>query len=155
MMLPDILRTAGKVLTVDTDCIFMNDFEYPETPTGYFPREALPGTIGWEAKGTRVAAGCVYTDSRALPIAQAIAKRIEQGPMRWFIDQIALAEIFELVNDNDVTKFDGNFMDWEFIEGTVIWTGKGPRKHENETYLEAKNKFNRLPSAVSRIWEKA
>ena len=30
MVLPDILRTA-KVLTVDTDCIFMNDFEYPET----------------------------------------------------------------------------------------------------------------------------
>ena len=27
----DILRTAGKVLTVDTDCIFMNDFEYANT----------------------------------------------------------------------------------------------------------------------------
>ena len=143
MVLPDILRTAGKVLTVDTDCIFMNDFEYPETPTGYFPREAL-GTIGWEAKGTRVAAGCVYTDSRALPIAQAIAKRIEQGLMRWFIDQIALAEVFDRVEEKDITKFNGHFMDWEFIEGTVIWTGKGPRKHENQTYIKAKKDFYRL-----------
>ena len=36
--------------------------------------------MGWEAEGTRVAAGCVYTDSRALNVAKAIAKRIEQGP---------------------------------------------------------------------------
>ena len=155
MMLPKLLPHAKKMLVVDTDCVFMKDFEYPTTPTGYFPRKPLQGTIGWEAKGTQVAAGCVYMDDRATPVAEAIAERISQGPMRWFIDQIALAEIFELVNDNDVTKFDGNFMDWEFIEGTVIWTGKGPRKHENQTYLEAKNKFNRLPSAVSRIWEKA
>ena len=154
MVLPDILRTAGKVLTVDTDCIFMNDFEYPETPTGYFPREALPGTIGWEAQGTRVAAGCVYTDNRALPIAQAIAKRIEQGPMRWFIDQIALAEVFDRVEEKDITKFNGHFMDWEFIEGTVIWTGKGPRKHENQTYIKAKKDFYRLPNAVARTWER-
>ena len=61
MMLPEILKTAGKVLTVDTDCVFMKAFEYPETPTGYFPREALPGTVGWEAKGTKVAAGCVLS----------------------------------------------------------------------------------------------
>ena len=46
-------------------------------------------------------------------------------------------------------------MDWEFLEGTVIWTGKGPRKYENSTYVEMKNKFNRLPNAVERIWNKA
>ena len=155
MVLPELLKTANKVLTVDTDCIFMKDFEYPETPTGYFPRKSLQGTVGWEAKGTQVAAGCVFMDNRAIPVAEAVAKRIEDGPMRWFIDQIALAEIFELVNDNDVTKFDGNFMDWEFLEGTVIWTGKGPRKYENSTYVEMKNKFNRLPNAVERIWNKA
>ena len=102
-----------------------------------------------------MAAGCVYTDSRALPVAQAIADRIEEGPMRWFIDQIALAEVFERVADKDVTKFDGRFMDWEFVEGTVIWTGKGPRKYENKTYIKAKNDFNRLPSAVGRSWDKA
>ncbi len=101
-----------------------------------------------------MAAGCVYLDDRALPVAQAIAKRIEEGPMRWFIDQIALAEVFERVDDNDVTKFDGNFMDWEFVDGTVIWTGKGPRKYENKTYIEAKNRFNRLPSAMGRSWDK-
>lgn len=154
MMLPDLLRTAGKILTVDTDCVFMNNFEYPETPAGYFPRESLKGTVGWEAQGTKVAAGCVYLDNRALPVAQAIARRIEEGPMRWFIDQIALAEVFERVDNKDITKFDGNFMDWEFLDGTVIWTGKGPRKYENKTYIEAKDRFNRLPSAMGRSWDK-
>tara|TARA_Y100001937_G_C7046324_1_gene297015 strand:+ start:99 stop:827 length:729 start_codon:yes stop_codon:yes gene_type:complete len=154
MVLPEILRTANKVLTVDTDCIFMNSFEYPETPTGYFPRKPLQGTVGWEAKGTQVAAGCVYMDNRAIPIANAVADRISEGPMRWFIDQISLAEVFERVEDKDITKFDGNFMDWEFIEGTVIWTGKGPRKYENQKYLAAKKTFNRLPNALHRVWDK-
>ena len=74
--------------------------------------------------------------------------------MRWFIDQIALAEVFDRVEEKDITKFNGHFMDWEFIEGTVIWTGKGPRKHENQTYLKAKKEFNRLPSAISNTWER-
>ena len=46
-------------------------------------------------------------------------------------------------------------MDWEFLEGTIIWTGKGPRKYENKTYLEAKKKFNRLGFATDNIWNKA
>ena len=55
----------------------------------------------------------------------------------------------------DSTKFDGNFMDWEFIEGTTIWTGKGPRKFENQKYLKAKKDFYRVPNAVSNIWDKS
>jgi|TARA_B100001094_G_scaffold328543_1_gene389170 hypothetical protein len=154
MILPEIIKSADKVLTVDTDCIFMNDFDYPDTPTGYFPRQSLQGTIGWEAKGTKVAAGCVYMDRRALPIANAVTERISEGPMRWFIDQISLAEVFERVEDKDITKFDGNFMDWEFIDNTVIWTGKGPRKYENKKYVAAKNNFNRLPGSLHRVWDK-
>ena len=75
--------------------------------------------------------------------------------MRWFIDQIALAEVFSRVEEKDITKFDGNFMDWEFIEGTTIWTGKGPRKFENQKYLKAKKDFYRVPNAVSNIWDKS
>ena len=64
-------------------------------------------------------------------------------------------KVFARVDDKDITKFDGNFMDWEFLEGTIIWTGKGPRKYENKTYLEAKKKFNRLGFATDNIWNKA
>lgn len=155
MMLPQILPIAGAMMIVDVDCIFMNDFEWPSTPTGYFPREPLAGTMGWEAEGTRVAAGCVYLTAQAINVAFAINERIKQGPMRWFIDQIALSETFSRLDEKNITKFDGNFMDWEFVEDTVIWTGKGPRKYENQKYLKAKNDFNRLPSAPSNIWNKS
>jgi len=155
MMLPQILVNAGAVMTVDVDCVFMNDFEWPKTDTGYFPRESLEGTIGWEAEGTRVAAGCVYLTSNAIAVAEAVNERISKGPMRWFIDQIALSEVFNRVEDEDITKFDGKFMDWEFLEGTVIWTGKGPRKYENNKYLKAKKSFNRLGFATDNIWSKS
>ena len=62
---------------------------------------------------------------------------------------------FSRLDEKNITKFDGNFMDWEFVEDTVIWTGKGPRKYENQRYLKAKNDFNRLPSAPSNIWNKS
>jgi hypothetical protein len=35
-------------------------------------------------------------------------------------------------------------MDWEFVEGTTIWTGKGPRKYDNPTYLAKKSFFERM-----------
>ena len=111
--------------------------------------------MDWEKEGTKVAAGCVYLTADALSVAKAVNERIKEGPMRWFIDQIALAETFARVEDKDITKFDGNFMDWEFIDGTVIWTGKGPRKYENQKYLNAKKKFNRLSNAIPNIWDKA
>jgi len=43
-------------------------------------------------------------------------------------------------------------MDWEFVEGTTIWTGKGPRKYDNPTYVGKKNEFNRLGDATTRCW---
>jgi hypothetical protein len=93
-------------------------------------------------------------DERALPLADAVSKRIQQGPWQWFLDQIALSECFELVSDeeNQVAKFDSQFMDWEFVEGTTIWTGKGPRKYDNPTYVGKKKEFNRLVDATTRCW---
>ena len=49
--------------------------------------------------------------------------------------------------------FDNDFMDWEFREGTVIWTGKGSRKFDNPTYVNAKNEFDRYNSAKSRAFD--
>ena len=37
---------------------------------------------------------------------------------------------------------DSKFMDWEFVEGSTIWTGKGPRKYDNPTYVAKKAEFD-------------
>jgi len=152
LVLPVILPHAKKVMTVDVDCMIMKDFGWPELPAGFFPREPIPGTVGWENEGTRVAAGAVYMDDRALPLAEAVAERIQQGPWEWFLDQIALSESFARVDDSQLEKFDSEFMDWEFKDGTTIWTGKGDRKFNDLRYVEMKKKFNRLPRATTRCW---
>jgi hypothetical protein len=35
-------------------------------------------------------------------------------------------------------------MDWEFREGTNIWTGKGPRKYDNPVYVGKKDQFTKM-----------
>lgn len=144
MMLPNLLQHTDAMMIVDVDCLFMNNFEWPTTDAGYFSRKSKEGTTGWVAKGSRVNAGCVYLTRNALPVAHSIKERISMGPMKWFIDQIALSEVFNEVDEKDITRFDYNFMDTEFIEGTVIWAGKGSSKYESKTYLDAKKKFNQL-----------
>jgi hypothetical protein len=136
--LPDLLQRAGQVLTLDIDCLVMKDFDVPDKPIGYFPREPIAGTVGWESQGTRVAAGVVYFTLEALDYTKQIRDRIFKGPFRWFLDQIALSEV---LGDVDAHHFDNQFMDWEFIEGTTIWTGKGPRKYDNPKYVAKKEEF--------------
>ena len=63
-----------------------------------------------------------------------------------------MSESFARVDDSQLEKFDSEFMDWEFKDGTTIWTGKGDRKFNNVRYVEMKKKFNRLPRATTRCW---
>lgn len=133
-------------LIIDTDCLIMKHIEKPDDDqVGLFLREPLPQTQGWENQGTRVAAGVVYYSSEALPFARQVMRRIKNGPYNWFLDQVALNEIYQsMISNYRFHYFDEKFMDWEFIEGTTIWTGKGPRKYDNPTYLSKKNEFDRM-----------
>lgn len=146
LVLPQIVRTAKKVLTLDIDCMVMQPFEFPNTPVGYFPREPI-GSGDWETEGTKVAAGAVYVTENALQVCDAIHEQIQKVPLRWFADQIVLNAVMSQVPEEAVTKFDGQFMDWEFKEGTTIWTGKGARKHDNPTYVAKKNEMSVLETS--------
>jgi hypothetical protein len=155
MLLPPILQSARKVMILDIDCMVMREFEYPEKAVGYFPRESLPGTVGWEAEGTKVAAGAFYLDDRALSVAEGISKVLGELPLQWFNDQIALSSVINSIQTKDeITTFDNQFMDWEFKEGTTIWTGKGPRKYENETYVSKQEEYTQsVMDIISNINE--
>lgn len=133
-------------LVIDTDCLIMKHIEKPgDDQIGLFVREPLPGTQGWENEGSRVAAGAVYYSHEALPFARQVMWRIKRGPYAWFLDQVALNETYKsMISNYRFHYYDSQFMDWEFIEGTTIWTGKGPRKYDNPTYLTKKNHFDRM-----------
>jgi len=150
----DRFLTAGLVmqnhewdlLIIDTDCLVMQHIEpILDDQVGLFLRESLPGTQGWENAGSRVAAGAVFISQEAVPFLEKIENRIRKGPLAWFLDQVAINEAYqEDITDYRFRYFDAQFMDWEFVEGTTIWTGKGPRKYENEKYLAKKAFFERM-----------
>ncbi len=142
LVAPHILQHSKQMLILDIDGMIMNDFEYPKKSVGYFPREPLPGTQGWEQEGTRVAAGAVFYDISALEIAKDVAKTMASMELKWFADQIALSRVLGNLSEDIVHHFDSQFMDWEFKEGTTIWTGKGPRKYDNPVYVKQKESYN-------------
>lgn len=144
LVAPNILEACGKILILDIDCLIMKRFDFPSKPVGFYPRESLPGTTGWEAEGTKVAAGAVYFSKEALIGASAVAQQLSELPFQWFNDQIALSRVLGSLPEAHVEHFDSQFMDWEFEEGTAIWTGKGPRKYENATYVAEKHKYDRV-----------
>ena len=141
LIAPTIIQAAGQVLILDIDGMCMNDFSFPEAPVGYFPREPLPGTVGWEREGTMCAAGAVYYNRFGIKYAEEVANQISGMELKWFVDQIALSKV--LTNVEEAHHFDAQFMDWEFKEGTTIWTGKGPRKYDNPTYVNQKNSYRK------------
>jgi hypothetical protein len=148
MVAPNILEACGKILILDIDCLIMKKFDFPSKPVGFYPRQSLPGTTGWEAEGTKVAAGVVYFDRTALIAASSVAQELSQLPFQWFNDQIALSRVLGSLPEEKVEHFDSQFMDWEFVEGTSIWTGKGPRKYDNPTYVAEKHKYDRASDFI-------
>lgn len=141
LVAPFLLSYVDSLMILDIDCMVMKNFDFPTHPVGYFPREPLPGTVGWEQEGTKCAAGMVFLDKTAVLIANGIAETLDGLELKWFNDQIALNHVMSQVPEEFVKKFDGNMMDWEFKEGTAIWTGKGPRKYENKTYVAKQKEY--------------
>jgi hypothetical protein len=140
-VMTQMIARPDQYLIIDTDCLIMKHIDESDLhgDVGLFLRDPLPGTVGWEARGTRCAAGAVFYSSRSMGFAQAVASRIRQGPLAWFLDQVAISETYSAMGENyRYQYFDSNFMDWEFKEGTTIWTGKGPRKYDNPTYVAKK-----------------
>ena len=58
----------------------------------------------------------------------------------------------DFVPKERVEEFNEYFMDWNFRDGSVIWTGKGDRKFNNIKYVKAKKEFDRYKSATTRCW---
>ena len=72
-------------------------------------------------------------------LSKILVEIINSLPNTWYADQVALNQLLvEHIPREDITVFNGNFMDWEFRNGTVIWIGKGRKKYDDPVYLNAK-----------------
>lgn len=139
------LRNFKSLFIVDTDCLIMRKMEEPAESIGLFLRKPLDTTIEWETEGTRVAAGLVYVKNDILgqQFLDTVVHHINDGPARWFLDQVSLSRVSNLIDSDKIHKFGPETLDWEFLPGTSIWTGKGDRKYNNEKYISMKYSFIR------------
>ena len=143
----------ARYLILDADCIVRKPLPLPETDLGLFLRPEMPDHM-------KVAAGVVYIGTQngrnvLAAVSASITDGLRQG-YGWFLDQIAFAMAV-----NALPKFPGpptlhdfgpGFMDWEFTDNSVIWTGKGPRKHENQRYIDEVAKYRLLDESVKSFW---
>jgi hypothetical protein len=72
-----------------------------------------------------------------------VKKQIEHYGLVWFVDQVALWEVHEHFRSNNLglrfKEMPQKYIDWEFTEEGVIWTGKGSRKTQTN-YLEERDR---------------
>ena len=80
------------MLIIDTDCLVMEPYIWPDADLGLFLRDPLPGTVGWEKEGTHVAAGMVLYTKKSQPFAQEVAQALSTNDLIWFVDQVALSD---------------------------------------------------------------
>ena len=145
---PYILRQAHRVMILDVDNYLMNEMRWPDSKydAGLFLRDPLPGTSGWEQESTHVAAGIVYLDMRkAISFAIDVSNKLKESKnFVWFVDQNVLWKCYNKWKDKlNILSFERHIMDWEFKHGTMLWTGKGPRKYNNKTYVDQKDRYTK------------
>ena len=143
-----LMRGCGRVMITDIDCLIMKKFDIPDANIGLFLRDPLPGTVGWEEYGTHVAAGVVsYSGEIGRSFIKGVSETIYENAngaagWRWFLDQVCIWAVYKgmmaEIDGVTVHKYKKEFLDWEFVEGTEIWTGKGDRKHKDLVYVKAK-----------------
>ena len=124
-----------------------NKINWHTQDIGLFLRDPLPGTIGWEKESTNVAAGILsFNGNMGYLFLEELRKKVlSYEKLIWFVDQNAIWKTYQDMRDRlSIFVYDNKIMDWEFKNDTVLWTGKGPRKHDNPTYVERKKHFTEI-----------
>ena len=130
--------THEGLLITDIDCYFNYAMPPPQDDVGLFFRLNHPDHM-------KIAAGIVWYKGteKSKQFARAVAANIKKLPDKWFVDQIALLLAFrEYEGCINFFSFSHLHMDWEFNDGSYMWTGKGPRKYNNPIYLGKKQKYD-------------
>lgn len=69
-------------------------------------------------------------------VGTLIRSTLEAREAIWFLDQIVLNHVLREFGNSQtaVSPLDITYLDWFFQDESLIWTGKGPRKFEDDTY---------------------
>lgn len=149
LVMPDIMMNSNvrQFFISDTDSIILHNLPIPSKDIGLFVRPNEPDEM-------KVAAGIVYiSNDMGYSFINDVAKKILSTTRYfWFKDQIILNEMRKKYKTY-IEPLDHQYMDWQFeTKDVYIWTGKGDRKYNNQTYVDFKKSNNLLPSIKERFW---
>lgn len=136
LSLASIIRNYEEIFVLDIDSIIRKNIEWEKdfsNSIGVFQRTPLEGTVGFEREGTNIAAGAVYVrnDEYGRRFVDVLYDGINELKSRWFGDQVAL---YRTIQNKDfvgsVFQIPDRYIDWNFNDGSIIWTAKGPLKKD-------------------------
>lgn len=167
MILPDLLeRSNAPVFVVDADGLFIAPIDLDFTDkTDANICLCLRQVAGGEDKNIhlKVAAGAIWaaptdTSRRFFQhVRSDIEREFAEGEAAWFLDQKVLA-----VHANRADKaarifnIKTKYIDWNFRSDSIIWTGKGNRKHLDVGYTLLRLCFDSDPDRrrrARRLWQ--
>jgi len=131
------------VLCLDADSLIVNniDLDFTDKPKAEvcLVRRDLDANV---AEEVAVATGSIWMRplSEVHRLITNVAKEIEQAfankSASWFIDQITFYRQIKLLGSEvQVRNIKRKYADWDFRDASIVWTGKGDRKHLDLRYL--------------------
>ena len=141
----------NKVLITDVDSIIRKRINFPKEDFGFFIREPIDSEDQWYVESSKLAAGIFYIDldsTKNFNFKDTYLDNLlllkKQNQWKWMVDQHALHKIFlelEQSNEFEIKKFNSIDLCWDFKQPSIIWTGKGKRKHKSTKYLREYKKY--------------
>jgi hypothetical protein len=79
-------------------------------------------------------------------VSTLIRRTLEAREAVWFLDQIALGHVLRELGKSGVgvSLLDRTYLDWFFHDDSLIWTGKGKRKSDDNRYRREVSKYQYL-----------
>lgn len=99
---------------------------------------ALHTRLDRKLTSRKTMAGAIFFSAQKKNVSQfiqALGKKVKEKIFAWYWDQETLYS--QLCTHRKKTKLahlEQNCVDWEFNDDSIVWTGKGPRKDEDEKY---------------------
>lgn len=132
-------RCVDRCLIIDVDSYLRRPIpQFAEFNLGLWLRE------NEKEPGMQLLAGCSLFSQSTLPMLETMMAEVGRlGYYQHFVDQLALYKAYQQWRGDKFINFAkwGPLIDWDFTEQGYIWTGKGPRKHENLLYITEQNKL--------------
>jgi tetratricopeptide (TPR) repeat protein len=134
-------------LCIDSDCIVRGDvgeaasaLDVTDVAVRLRYSDRPHVTVAAGALMLRPTAGAATFAKR---VAELISLVLESGEAAWFLDQVVLSYTVREARKSgiEVTQLEIDWIDWFFRDQSLIWTGKGPRKSEDERYIDEASSY--------------